>query len=173
MPGQVSMKGIRLTAIYRSLFWFGTAAWLVYLRKPDGASVLSVRPGAIGWLGGVLVLIGTAAHLWANVSLARGERRGEAAPMVLILEGPYRYVRNPIYLSGVPLLFGTHLLYSRFHLVDVFAAIAVMALFHLMVVASEEPALRARYGSAYAEYCGKVPRWIPRLARNVDAPAQR
>jgi protein-S-isoprenylcysteine O-methyltransferase Ste14 len=122
----------------------------------------------------VLVLVGTASHLWANASLARGERRGETAPTALIIEGPYRYVRNPIYLSGVPLLLGTYLLHPRFHLADPLAAIAVMAVFHLGVVASEEPALRARYGSAYADYCCKVPRWIPRLgsARKIDAPAE-
>jgi protein-S-isoprenylcysteine O-methyltransferase Ste14 len=38
----------------------------------------------------------------------------------------------------------------------------VFLLFRLVVVHIEEPALRKKFGAAYQEYCGSVPRWIPR-----------
>jgi protein-S-isoprenylcysteine O-methyltransferase Ste14 len=39
----------------------------------------------------------------------------------------------------------------------------VWLLFHLFVLAYEEPTLRASYGSEYQAFCAAVPRWIPRL----------
>jgi protein-S-isoprenylcysteine O-methyltransferase Ste14 len=72
-------------------------------------------------------------------------------------------VRNPIYLAGAPIFLGIYLLYAEWRRVDVIAALALPLVFHGMVVRLEEPALRKRLGSAYEEYCRRVPRWIPRL----------
>ena len=148
----------------RSIVWLGSVAWLAYLKKPDGGSVLAVRGDAIGWLGAGLLAAGLAFHVWSNVSLARGEDAGGSAPTHLVVAGPYQYVRNPIYLAGVPLLLGTYLLYTTWRRADAVAAVVLLVFFHLRVVHFEEPALRRRFGVAYEEYCRRVPRWIPRLA---------
>jgi hypothetical protein len=37
--------------------------------------------------------------------------------------------------------------------------------FHFFVILYEEPALRARFNGEYAEFCWRVPRWIPKLRR--------
>ena len=152
-----------VNAALRSIVWLGAVAWLAYLKKPDGGSILAVRADAIGWLGAGLLVAGLAFHIWSNVSLARGEDAGGPAPTQLVVVGPYRYVRNPIYLAGVPLLLGTYLLYTTSRLADAVAAVVLLAFFHLLVVHSEEPALRRRLGVAYEEYCRRVPRWIPQL----------
>ena len=153
-------------AVLRSSVWLGAALWLAYLKKPAGASLLAVRTDAIGALGGALLLAGLALHFWSNATLARGEAKGAVAAAVVI-DGPYRYVRNPIYAAAVPLLLGTYLMYAggsaNAMLADLAAAVLVMAFFHWAVVRVEEPGLRARYGAAYEEYCRRVPRWIPRL----------
>jgi protein-S-isoprenylcysteine O-methyltransferase Ste14 len=153
-----------VNATLRSIVWLGSVAWLAYLKKPDGGSVLAVRADVIGWLGAGLLIAGLAFHIWSNVSLARGEDAGGSAPTQLVVVGPYQCVRNPIYLAGVPLLLGTYLLYAPWSRVDAVAAVVLLAFFHLRVVHSEEPALRRRLGAAYEEYCRRVPRWIPRLA---------
>lgn len=145
----------------RSFVWLGGAAWLAYLKKPDGESILAVRDDPIGWLGGGLLAAGLAFHLWSNVTLARGESQVGAA---LVVKGPYQYVRNPIYLAGIPLLLGTYLLYSKWKSADLVAALVLLTFFHVRVVRFEEPALRRRFGTTYEEYCRRVPRWIPRLA---------
>ena len=41
--------------------------------------------------------------------------------------------------------------------------IGVALLFHLVVLAIEEPSLRRLFGAEYEEYCRSVRRWIPRL----------
>lgn len=153
-----------VNAALRSIVWLGAAAWLAYLKKPDGGGVLAVRADAIGLVGGVLLVGGLAFHLWSNVSLAQGEDDTGAAPTALVVMGPYQYVRNPIYLAGIPLLLGTYLLYSKWSSADLVPAVVLLVFFYLRVVRSEEPALRKRFGIAYEEYCRRVPRWIPRLA---------
>jgi protein-S-isoprenylcysteine O-methyltransferase Ste14 len=41
----------------------------------------------------------------------------------------------------------------------------VWLLFHIFVLAYEEPTLRASFGSKYQRFCAEVPRWIPRVTR--------
>jgi protein-S-isoprenylcysteine O-methyltransferase Ste14 len=147
---------------------------LAYFKKPDGASFLAVRTDALGWLGGGLALAGLALHFWSSATLARGERQAEAAG-ALVADGPFRYVRNPIYLAGLALLLGVSLLYSPWRAVDLGLPLLLFVYFHVAVVRVEEPELRRRFGSKYEEYCERVPRWFPlptsraRAAREGDA----
>jgi protein-S-isoprenylcysteine O-methyltransferase Ste14 len=161
-----------VNAALRSIVWLGASAWWAYLTKPEGASPLAVRSDAVGWLGAALLVAGLALHLWSNVSLARSEAGPLLAPIDLVAQGPYQYVRNPIYLAGAPILLGIYLLYSQWRSADVVAAVALAMVFHVLVVRFEEPALRRRLGAAYDKYCQRVPRWIPRRAAEVGAAPQ-
>ena len=131
-----------------------------YLKKPDGASFLAVRTDAIGWLGGAIVLAGLALHFWSSATLARGERQGEAWS-TLVTDGPFQYVRNPIYLAGITLLLGVGLLYSPWRAVDLGLPLLLLVYFHVAVVRVEEPELRRRFSLKYEAYCERVPRWFP------------
>ena len=163
-----------INAALRSVIWLGAAVGLAYFKKPDGASLLAVRTDAIGWLGGGIVLAGLALHFWSSVTLARGERPGAAASTP-VTDGPFRYVRNPIYLAGITLLLGVGLLYSTWRAVDLALPLLLLVYFHLAVVWVEEPELRRQFGSEYEEYCERVPRWLPlplsraRAAQQGDA----
>lgn len=150
-----------INATLRSVIWLGAAAGLAYVKKPDGASFLAVRPDFIGWLGGAICFAGLALHFWSNVSLARGERQGTAGVSAFVTDGPFRYVRNPIYLAGITLLSGVAPLYSTWHAKDLILPLLLLVYFHLSVVLVEEPALRRHFGSTYEEYCKRVPRWFP------------
>jgi protein-S-isoprenylcysteine O-methyltransferase Ste14 len=75
------------------------------------------------------------------------------------MDGPFRYVRNPIYVAGIALLLGVSLLYSPWSAVDLVAPMVLLVFFHLRIVRAEEPALRRRFGPTYEEYCRRVPRW--------------
>jgi protein-S-isoprenylcysteine O-methyltransferase Ste14 len=150
-----------INAALRSVIWLGGASCLAYFQKPDGAGFLAVRPDFIGWLGGSICVAGLALHFWSNVSLARGERKGIAGVSALVTDGPFRYVRNPIYLAGITLLLGVSLMYSPWHAKDLVLPVLLLAYFHMAVVWVEEPALRRHFSSPYEEYCKRVPRWFP------------
>jgi protein-S-isoprenylcysteine O-methyltransferase Ste14 len=147
--------------------WLGGAACLAYFKKPDGESFLAVRSDAVGWLGGGICVAGLALHAWSNVSLARGERRGPAASE-LVTDGPFRYVRNPMYLAGITLLLGVGLLYPTWRAKDLVLPLLLLGYFQVIVVRIEEPALRRHFGTTYEEYCKRVPRWIPSPSRSVE-----
>ncbi len=80
----------------------------------------------------------------------------------LVIEGLYRYVRNPM-ISGIVIL----LLAESIALQSIFILFwCVFFLFgnHIYFIKSEEPGLEKRFGDAYLEYKKNVPRWIPRLS---------
>jgi protein-S-isoprenylcysteine O-methyltransferase Ste14 len=114
-------------------------------------------PGAI--LAGLGAVLGLAC---AGVFISRG--RGTPAifdaPRAFVAIGPYRYVRNPMYIGGLLLLIGFGL-YER-SISILFLALLSFALVHLFVVFYEEPTLTRKFGSSYQEYRRTVRRWIPR-----------
>jgi protein-S-isoprenylcysteine O-methyltransferase Ste14 len=154
-----------INAALRSLVWLAAAVCWVYLKKPAGASFLDVRTGLAGGLGLGLLAAGVALHVWSNLTLARAEAIPLRAPERLVVGGPFQYVRNPIYLAGIPIFLGIYVLYAQPRAVDLVAPLALGVTFHLLVVRGEEPSLRRRLGPAYAEYCRRIPRWFPRLKR--------
>jgi protein-S-isoprenylcysteine O-methyltransferase Ste14 len=85
------------------------------------------------------------------------------APREFVAIGPYRYVRNPMYIGGLILLAGLGVyLRSIFILV---MALLLLLVVHLMVVFYEEPTLRRLFGATYQDYCRTTARWIPTLTR--------
>jgi protein-S-isoprenylcysteine O-methyltransferase Ste14 len=80
------------------------------------------------------------------------------------VSGLYRFVRNPMYVAVLMMLFG-HFLWFRFWSLLIYALFFFLA-FHLFIIGYEEPNLRKRFGAAYEQYLRIVPRWIPKL--NTD-----
>ncbi|WP_205697881.1 isoprenylcysteine carboxylmethyltransferase family protein [Conexibacter sp. SYSU D00693] len=87
-----------------------------------------------------------------------------AAPtQALVVAGPYRWVRNPMYVATVAGLIGEGLLLARPVLLA--AAAVYLATMTTLVRLREEPRLRARFGPAYDAYRAQVPGWLPRPPR--------
>jgi protein-S-isoprenylcysteine O-methyltransferase Ste14 len=120
-------------------------------------------PGALRWAGLLPMAVGAWALVWCVVDFARrgrGTLAASEAPTVLVEQGLYRWVRNPMYLSVLTILAGETLVF-RSWLIAVWAA-AMVPLFVLQVRFSEEPRLRRRFGAAYEAYCSRVGAWLPR-----------
>lgn len=151
----------RTNLVLRSFVWLGALGWWVYLRKPTGSGLSDVHPGPGIFAGVVLIAVGSALYIWAARTLASGVPSTAAPPAVLLMRGPYRYVRNPLYLAAAGVFVGVSTLYAPWRARDLFGAGLVAMLIHVLVVRREEPATRRRLGSAYDEYCARVPRWVP------------
>lgn len=114
-------------------------------------------------------------HAWALPLLAWGylqykwvgvyrTRLGGGGPGIsvpperIVAEGPYRWVRNPMYLGHLIFFTGMALLLGSW------IALAVLA-FHAVWfdrrVREDEERLVARFGAPYRDYCRRVKRWIP------------
>jgi protein-S-isoprenylcysteine O-methyltransferase Ste14 len=118
------------------------------------------KPGIVlMFAGGVLGLacVGTFA------ARGKGTPAPFDAPREFVAVGPYRYVRNPMYIGGLLLLAGFGL-YDR-SISILLMALTLLLLVHLLVVFYEEPTLRKSFGATYENYCRTTARRIPALAR--------
>ncbi|MGA7960205.1 MAG: isoprenylcysteine carboxylmethyltransferase family protein, partial [Candidatus Acidiferrales bacterium] len=84
----------------------------------------------------------------------------------VLADGPYRHVRNPLYLGNILLATGMGLLASRAG----FAFIVLgMFIFCLRLIGLEETNLAREQGGSYLEFCRRVPRLWPALRARVPA----
>jgi protein-S-isoprenylcysteine O-methyltransferase Ste14 len=123
-------------------------------------------PAPAAWEAVGVIAAGTALYGWCAWNFAavgRGTPGPWDAPSCVVAAGPYRWVRNPIYLAALLIVLGEAWLFMSLPLLAYAGAMAVF--FHLFVTGYEERALRRRFGSAYLEYRRVVPRWIPRQPR--------
>jgi protein-S-isoprenylcysteine O-methyltransferase Ste14 len=107
--------------------------------------------------GGVLAL--TCGFLFATKG--RGTPAPFDAPREVVAVGPYRYVRNPMYIGGLLVLAGFGLIERSLSILVLTVGAAVLA--HLFVVVVEEPRLEWKFGDGYRRYRRSVNRWLPRL----------
>jgi protein-S-isoprenylcysteine O-methyltransferase Ste14 len=125
---------------------------------PFPASALPLAAGGAAVAGGLTLIVETIT-LFARVG------RGTLAPWDpterLVVEGPYRHVRNPMITGVLLVLLGEAAICGSLWILGwallFFAANAVW--FPLV----EEPALARRFGADYEAYRHAVPRWVPRL----------
>ena len=115
---------------------FGLPKWL----KPLGVLLLLVGGAMVLLSGGMLSTPGI-------------------LPTKFVALGPFRYVRNPMSLGAVTMMFGLGLSYRSVAILLV-AAILFLAL-HGIVVFVEEPGLQKRFGESYLQYQHRVNRWVP------------
>ena len=128
-----------------------------------------VRPPWIGpaqMAGLELVALGGGLAVWCVMTFAlvgKGTPAPFDPPRKLVIAGPYRWVRNPMYLSALLLLVGESMLLEAPVLLGYAAAFFLVT--HLFVVLYEEPALRRKFGDSYDRFRATVPRWLPRRPR--------
>jgi protein-S-isoprenylcysteine O-methyltransferase Ste14 len=114
--------------------------------------------------GLALIVVGLVLVVW-TVGLFGTVGQGTLAPWdpteTLVLQGPYRHVRNPM-ISGVGfVLAGEAVALGSGPLFLWLAAFSGLNGLYIPLV--EEPGLRRRFGAEYDAYAAHVPRWRPRL----------
>jgi protein-S-isoprenylcysteine O-methyltransferase Ste14 len=125
------------------------------LRAPiDATGAVGIAIGAAG-----LTLLGLC--VWEFAQRGRGTLSPVDPPTYLVVRGPYRHVRNPMYVAVSATLLGQALLVRSFDLVVYWAVFYTVA--SVFIIAYEEPYLRRHFGVSYDEYAARVRRWIPRL----------
>jgi protein-S-isoprenylcysteine O-methyltransferase Ste14 len=76
----------------------------------------------------------------------------------LVISGPYRFSRNPMYIGVTLMLIGDSIFF-RSYVVGVYSLFVVIA-FNIFILFFEEPRLQDEFGSEYEEYTKKVRRWF-------------
>ena len=156
---------MRLLLALRALFFVlllpGTVAGYIpfnILRAADSLFVPSL--GLASVCAGVLAITGALVLLrcvWDFFATGKGTLAPIDPPRFLVVQGLYRFTRNPMYNGVVALILGEAGLFRSVALVEY--ALLVLVLFHLFVVLYEEPALESQFGESYRAYRRAVPRW--------------
>ena len=153
----------------RSLFFAilipGTVAVLLPYLIVSGAGALAAPRTPLQFLSLAAIAVGGAILawcIWSFASRGRGTLATIDPPRVLVVQGPYRYVRNPMYLGVLLLLLGETAYFRSITLL--LYTIVWFILVNLIVLLYEEPALRRRFGQAYERYTRSVHRWLPTRA---------
>ena len=129
------------------------------LRWPaaPGEVVLAAAGALVVGIG--LVLFGASLHQF--FSHGRGTLAPWDPPRRLVVNGAYRYVRNPMISGIIFLLLGLAMvLRSAPHAVWAATFVAINAVY---IPLFEEPMLKARFGADYERYRRHVGRFVPRL----------
>jgi protein-S-isoprenylcysteine O-methyltransferase Ste14 len=156
------------TAIIAPLF-VSVWTWFVPLWFGGGKHAFE-HPRPLGWIVvalGVMVLLACA---WNFAWRGLGTPAPFDPPRQLVVSGPYRYVRNPMYLGLLLTLVGEAAVFPNIASGLVIEAALFWIAASLFVIAGEEPILRRMFGADYEQYVQRVRRWIPRL-RPWYAPA--
>src|SRR5262244_3944935 len=135
------------------------APWWILTRQGGTATVAA-------WEAVPVIAAGAALYVWCvwNFAAVGGGTPGLwDAPSRVVAAGPYRWVRNPIYLAALLVVLGEAWLFLSLPLLAYAGLMA--ACFHLFVTGYEERTLARRFGPAYQEYRRTVPRWIPHRPR--------
>lgn len=157
--GCAALRGL----IYGSAFVFLWAWLATVVRRYDAGLSISL-PSPLRALGVVLacggaVLVASCVAVFA--SRGEGTPAPFDAPRKFVATGPYRYVRNPMYVGAILLLVGAG--FAVLSPSIVLLGFAFWGLTHIMVLVYEEPVLTAKFGEDYARYKAQVNRWLPRF----------
>ncbi len=119
----------------------------------------SLKPFGLLLISMGILLASWSVNLFAKVG--KGTPAIYDPPKKFVTIGPYKYVRNPMYIAGLSIIFGVSLLVQNSNLL--ISAFVYWFILHIFLIAIEEPQLERRFGKAYLEYKRKIPRWIPKF----------
>jgi len=157
---------IALKTLIFSILVPGTVAGIIPWLLLQGSGNLVLRIPSIWMIGLFPLLLGVGLYLWcagAFTFIGKGTPAPIDAPKVLVVQGLYRWVRNPMYIAVLSVVIGEAILFHSILLVEY--ALVLWGVFHMFVVFVEEPLLRSQFGASYETHFRTVPRWLPRLPR--------
>ena len=114
--------------------------------------------GATALALGLTLFVSTVLHF---ARTGKGTLAPWDPPRVLVVQGVYRYVRNPMISGVLFILFAEAVLTGSRRLLAWFGVFLLINLIYIPLL--EETGLVARFGERYLLYKKNVPRWIPRL----------
>jgi protein-S-isoprenylcysteine O-methyltransferase Ste14 len=143
---------------------------LLFLGALLGGALLSylipIGPG-LGSANGLALLVGftfvALGFLLVALSFRNFQRAGTSVvpnepSTALVMTGPYRFTRNPIYIGFVLAYFGFAIVLTSMWVL--LLLIPVLLILQRGVVLREEAYLKRKFGDAYRKYQARVPRWL-------------
>ena len=111
-------------------------------------------------LGAALFIGALAVGVWGSRTMRRAGTnvRPDRPVIVLVTSGPFRFSRNPLYLSLTAFYLGITLLFDA--LWPLVTLVPTLVVVHWGIVLREERFLDAKFGDGYRTYKTRVRRWL-------------
>lgn len=123
-----------------------------------GSALLLIfaRPSLLSLIAGLFfVLAGAAWRTWSSGYVQKNRE--------LSMDGPYAYVRHPLYVGNFLLGFGFSVMANRWFLILAF--VVLFYVLYVSVIDEEEKTLKSRFGDSYLEYSRNVPAFVPHFGK--------
>jgi protein-S-isoprenylcysteine O-methyltransferase Ste14 len=146
------------------LGWAGLIAVILYVINPTWLAFASLSfPVWLRWTGIGIALIGFVLLQWAQVTfgISWSDTPRMMRDQTLITDGPYRFIRHPIYTAFI-LILGSTLLISSNRLIGL-CWIGMTVLEVASRIGFEEALMIEYFGEQYREYMKRTGRLLPRL----------
>ena len=156
-------EGMFILATLRPLgaaFWLGVFAWMI---NPAWMAWSSMPlPIGLRWAGVVLLVMGSLVLVWTFRSLGQNltDTVVTRERHTLVVQGPYRWVRHPLYSSAALLITALSLIAANW-----FFLVAGVVLLCVLIMRTriEEENLVARFGDSYRAYMARTGRFVPKI----------
>jgi protein-S-isoprenylcysteine O-methyltransferase Ste14 len=118
-------------------------------------------------LAALVMTIAALLRTWATAYLSTTVmKHSELQSAALVADGPYRYVRNPLYLGNLLMTLSFAALASR---VGAVIVVVGVTLFVFRLISREEAQLEVAQGESFRRFCEAVPRMLPAFSPRVAA----
>jgi protein-S-isoprenylcysteine O-methyltransferase Ste14 len=135
--------------------------WLALIASRAGLLRFTYATPVVIVFGALLAALGMVLRVWGTAYLGYGTvHHGEMQAGAVMADGPYRYVRNPLYLGGWCMMAAMAFIMPP---TGALFAMPLITLFLLRLILGEEAFLTAKLGEPYRAYLRTVPRLFPRL----------
>ena len=139
------------------------ANWLAPKLRMDGDLV----PRFLFALASVVMIVAASIRTWASSYLHSNIVYANTLKSAsLVADGPYRRVRNPLYLANILMAISLGAMMSR---PGFLVAVVLMAVFCYRLILREEAELQATQGEGYTEFRRTVRRLLPSLRAKVPS----
>jgi protein-S-isoprenylcysteine O-methyltransferase Ste14 len=138
------------------LFMAAIAMLLLHFLIP----VHELVPSPYQYTGGLPILAGLVLNIWSDQIFKRAGTavKPDDQPTSLIVSGPYRVTRHPMYLGMSVSLVGLAVLLGRLTPWAIVSAFVILVAVRYMP--AEEKAMEEAFGEEYRQYCRRVRRWL-------------
>ncbi len=148
-----------------------TLAWLAMEISRLGIVNFGVASTMVIVAGALAAAIGMVLRVWGTAYLGYGiVHHAEMQGGAVMAAGPFRYLRNPLYLGGWFMMLAFCLLMTPSGALFTMVLVTIL---YLRLILGEEAFLTEKLGEPYKEYLRSVPRILPRMRSSLPASSAR
>jgi protein-S-isoprenylcysteine O-methyltransferase Ste14 len=139
--------------------------WLALELSRLGVVSFTVASSAVIVLAALIAAVGMVLRVWGTAYMGYGTvHHGEMQAGAVMADGPYRYMRNPLYLGGWCMMAAMSFVMPA---TGALFAMPLLTLFLLRLILGEEAFLAGKLGEPYQDYLRSVPRLFPRIGAGL------